>query len=316
LKRPQEAVEACRKAIEIDPKNASSHYNHGLVLAELKRPQEAVEAYHKAIEIDPKYANAYNNLGSALAELKRPQEAVEAYRKAIEIDPKNASSHYNHGLVLLAQGRFAAARDAAHRCLELLSQGDPRRPSVTRLLQQCEQGLALEKKLAAIRTDQEQPVNVAELLALARLSQLPSQKLYVTSARFYAEAFAHDAKLANDLQRPHRYNAACSAALAAAGQAEDARLLPDRVAFRLRVQALDWLRADLAAYAKLAVGNDAAAKQQVRQRLTHWQQDEDLSSVREAKALAQLSEPEQQAWRQLWDDVGDLLKQVADPGPS
>src|SRR5262249_22787383 len=153
-----------------------------------------------------------------------------------------------------------------------------------------------------IRADQEQPANEAERLALADLCRKPFKRYYATSVRLYAEAFANNAKLAEDLQQRPRYNAACCAALAAAGKGEDARLLPDKVSFRLRQQALDWLRADLAAYAKMAGGHDAAAKQLVWQRLMHWWQDDDLVSVREAKALAQLPEPERQAWRQLWDD--------------
>jgi hypothetical protein len=56
------------------------------------------------------------------------------------------------------------------------------------------------------------------------MCQQPYQKHYAASARLYADAFTADAKLAADLNQQHRYNAACSAALTAAGQGEDARL--------------------------------------------------------------------------------------------
>ena len=52
--------------------------------------------------------------------------------------------------------------------------------------------------------------------------RLPDQEAAHRSARLYAAAFAADPKLADDLKAGHRYNAACFAALAAAGQGEDA----------------------------------------------------------------------------------------------
>src|SRR5262249_33100192 len=156
------------------------------------------------------------------------------------------------GQALLKLGRFAEAREATHRCLDLLPPNDPSRQLVTRQFQQCEQLLALDQKLPVLLEGTETPASDAERLALAHFCQQPFKKRSAASARFYAEAFAHDAKLAADLQQQHRYNAACAAALAGCGQGEDARALPDKVALRLRRQALDWLKADLAVYAKLA----------------------------------------------------------------
>jgi hypothetical protein len=46
------------------------------------------------------------------------------------------------------------------------------------------------------------------------------------------------------------------------------------------------------------------------ERLSHWQVDPDLAGVRDARSLAALTEPEQAAWRKLWADVDQLLKQV------
>ena len=57
---------------------------------------------------------------------------------------------------------------------------------------------------------------------------------------------------------------------------------------RLRRQALDWLRADLAAYAALAEKDDRSARRAGPAALAHWQQDADLAAVRDDKALAAL----------------------------
>ena len=97
-------------------------------------------------------------------------------------------------------------------------------------------------------------------------------------------------------------------ALAAAGKGEDAKNLSPEQRGKLRRQALDWLRADLAAYTKHAEKDNKAARQLVQQRLPYWLQDADLATVREAKALAALPEAERKQWDKLWQDVAALRK--------
>ena len=76
----------------------------------------------------------------------------------------------------------------------------------------------------------------------------------------------------------------------------------------MRQRALEWLRADLAAYTKHAEKDNKAARPAVQQRLSHWLHDADLATVRETKALAALPEPERKQWQKLWADVEALRK--------
>jgi superkiller protein 3 len=62
--------------------------------------EQAIASYRKAIALDPKLASAHYNLGNALAGKGKVEEAIECYRKAIALDPKNASAHNNLGLAL------------------------------------------------------------------------------------------------------------------------------------------------------------------------------------------------------------------------
>ncbi len=48
----------------------------------------------------------------------------------------------------------------------------------------------------------------------------------------------------------------------------------------------------------------------VIERLPGWQKEDDLVSVREPAALAVLSADEQTAWRTLWADVDQLVKEI------
>ncbi len=115
-----------------------------------------------------------------------------------------------------------------------------------------------------------------------------SRSSTVRATGLYAAAFAADPKLADDLKAGHRYNAACFASLAAAGQGEDAAKLDDAERTRLRKQALEWLRADLALCTKQLETGKPADRAEVQQTVRHWQKDTDLAGIRDAAALAKL----------------------------
>jgi eukaryotic-like serine/threonine-protein kinase len=307
--RLDEALAASRRAIDLDPKDALARYNLGNALRAKGRLDEAITAYRQALDLDPKDAWAHTNLGDALYAKGALDEAIAEYRKAIDLDPKDAQTHGALGQALLQQGRFAEARNANRRALNLLPERHPLRALATQQFQVCERLLALDEKLPAILKGDARPADARERLQLADLCR-EYKKRYAAAARFYADAFTAEPKLADDLRFPHRYNAACAAALAAAGQGEDARLLPDKVVLMLRLRALRWLRADLDAYARLLQRGNPAAKRAVGQRLAHWQQDPDLASVRDEGALARLPADERAAWGKLWAEVDDLLKRV------
>jgi superkiller protein 3 len=313
--RLDEAIAAFQEAIEIDPNLAPAHhYNLGNALVAKGRLDEAIAAYQKAIAIDPKnakahtnlgprLAKAHTNLGAALAAKGRLDEAIAALQKATAIDPKYAQAHGALGRALLQRGRFAAARDATRRALDLLPEHPPLRAQVTQQLQACERLLALDEKLSAILKGDAQPADTTERLLLAELCGQYKQR-YVAAARFYADAFAADPKLVGDLQRQHRYNAACSAALAAVGKNADTLTAPHSLA--LRRQALTWLRADLFTWTRLAAAGQVGRSRLARI-LTHWQKDADLAGLRDPAALAKLPVEERQACEKLWADVA-LLK--------
>jgi serine/threonine-protein kinase len=305
------AIVAYRQAIEIDPKQAHAHNPLGAALGTKGDLDGAITEFRLAIAHDPNDAGAHNNLGNILYYKKDLEGAIAEFRKAIDLDPMHANAYIGLSTALLGQGRFAEAETAARRCLELLPERDARRQPVFRKLQECERLAAADENLPAILSGQAEPANAAERLALGQLCQQYKHQ-HTAAARFYADAFAADPKLAESIGpgQQHRYNAACSAALAAAGQGEDAGNLPDKVRLMLRRQALGWLRADLAPYAKLAERKESASTQTVRERLGHWQQDTDLASVRDGPALAALPDDERRQWRQFWDDVAALLKQV------
>jgi hypothetical protein len=239
-------------------------------------------------------------------------EAIACYRHAIQLNPKWAEAHCNLGQALRDHGQFSAALASVRRGHALGSaRADWAYPSAD-LVRQCQRLIELDRLLPAIANGDRAPASATERLELASLCQTPCKRLHATAVRFAADAFTADPKLADDLQQQHRYTAACSAALAAAEQADDARVLPDRVVLKLRTQAYRWLRADLGLYTRMAGHADPMARSvSPRQRLLHRRGDTDLASVRDKPALAHLDANKRQQWLRLWQEIDALLLKVA-----
>jgi tetratricopeptide (TPR) repeat protein len=301
------AIAALRRAIHLNPHYAQAHYNLGLTLQDGMDVEGAIREYRQAIELDPKLAKAHTNLGNALRLKGDLEGAIQEYRRAVELEPKDAVNHGALGQALMAQGEFAAALKVTEQCLQLLPPGHSMRGLAQQQLQVCKYLLTMDERLAAVLKGEAKPAGADERLALAQFCRYHKRQ-HVAAARFYADAFAADPKLCDDLQAGHRYNAACSAALAAAGQGKDATGLDDKERARLRKQALDWLRADLALRTRQMRNGSPGEPAQARAALVHWQTDRDLAGLRDAAALAKVPAEERAACAKLWADVAALLK--------
>jgi tetratricopeptide (TPR) repeat protein len=302
------AVQAFRQAIKLDPRHGSAYCNLGFVLFDKGRGDVpgAIRAFRKAARFDPTNATIHFNLGAALGVRGDWEGAIKAYRRASACDPKMVQPHFCLGLAFLQKGQFADARKEIRHARRLLQADDPLRPLVVQYLQQCQRLLVLDRKLAAVLKGEVRPRDAAERLELALFCQ-QTKHCYAAAARFYAEAFAAQPKLTGDLTRQHRYNAACCAALAAAGRGQDASNLGNGERSRLRKQALAWLRADYDLWAGRLAGGKPADREAAQKVLRHWQKDPDLAGLRDAAALARLPAGEQKECRKLWADVAALL---------
>jgi Flp pilus assembly protein TadD len=306
--RRDEAIDHFRKAVAIEPTFADVHNDLGIALAKAGRGDEAIDHFRQAVAADPKFFMAHCNLGIALLQQQRPDEAIDHFQQAVDLDPKEAQPHGDLGRALFMVGRLRDARDATRRCLDLLPAADPRRATFTQQLQQCERLLALEARLPAILRGDAKPDGAGEYFQFAELCYL--KKMFASAAKLFAAAFAEQPRLADNLAAGHRYNAACVAALAGAGQGEEGSKLSEDERTRWRDQARAWLRADLDAWDKRLDSDRAMYGPRVRQALTHWRVDPDLAAVRREEALAKWSADERREWAALWKDVDELLERA------
>jgi serine/threonine-protein kinase len=183
--------------------------------------------------------------------------------------------------------------------------------------------------LSAFLQGKYRPEGNDERLALLAICQ--ARGLYGVSARLYAEAFAADpgfaeASTADCLRRAAlerervdrvhvlktepRYLAARCAVLAGCGLGEDEPTLNDVARTNCRTQALNWLRADLAAWTKTLEGDSQVSRDLAKEMLTLWLAEPDLARLREPGAMINLSTQERQEWLQLWGQVRLALKAI------
>jgi serine/threonine-protein kinase len=294
-----EAIAEYRQAIELDPNDARPHNNLGLTLTHMGQVEEGIAEYRRAIRLNS--VEAHHNLGVALFKKGKLDEEIACYRKAIALDPKMAPPHNNLGVALRTKGQFEEAIAEFREALRLKKD----EALFQNNLRNAEQLAVLAKRLPAVRKGDDHPKDAAERISFAQLCQL-YRKEYVTADRFYEAAFAAEPKQI----APHRYNAACAAALASCGEGKDADQLDDKERRRLRRQALDWLRAELDANRLLLEKDRKNAGAGVAEMMRHWLDDPDFAGVRGLEALAKLPEADRQPWQKLWYDVADMLQRA------
>ncbi len=117
LKRAQEALESCDKALALHPGDLSAMCNRALALADLARPEEAVAIFDQVLAHAPDAAQTWSNRGTVLHDLERYIEAVASFDRAVAIDPRSASAWTNRGRSLFHVQRFDEARASFERSL-------------------------------------------------------------------------------------------------------------------------------------------------------------------------------------------------------
>jgi serine/threonine-protein kinase len=202
---------------------------------------------------------------------------------------------------------------------------DPPVVWVSHVLRREAEAMILPNLPAFLRGDYE-PQDNQERLALLGVCQ--SEGRCGAAARLYADAFAADPELADDLttecirrirapEHPEkpievfnaacRYHAARCAALAGCGLSRDAAQFNDAERTGWRHQAREWLQADLAAWTRMLDSDSPVAQDLATRMLEQWQVDPDLAGLRDPGALEELSPDERKDCLAVWNEVAARL---------
>jgi predicted TPR repeat methyltransferase len=106
-----------RRALELRPGRAETHYKLANACKERGKLAEAERHYLAALALDPLYAEAHNNLGAALQLMQRADAALASYRCAIAAKPDLSQPYLNLGRLLQQLGKADEARACYARAL-------------------------------------------------------------------------------------------------------------------------------------------------------------------------------------------------------
>ena len=116
---PAAAVTTYRKAIEVEPRDATLHLHLGLAQAQAGRTADAIASYQRSLRLDAQQPLALVNLGIALESSGDAAGAEQAYRRAIAVDSNEPLAYFNLGNVYLKRGDVAGAIPQYERATSL-----------------------------------------------------------------------------------------------------------------------------------------------------------------------------------------------------
>jgi tetratricopeptide (TPR) repeat protein len=119
LERWNEAGEAYRRALDLEPNFADAQMALGIILQRSGQLAAAAAAYRRALTLKPEDSRVWGNLGTVLRELGDIDESVRSLKSAMALDPGIVSYAVNLGASLCRKRDFRAAeallRDALRR---------------------------------------------------------------------------------------------------------------------------------------------------------------------------------------------------------
>jgi predicted O-linked N-acetylglucosamine transferase (SPINDLY family)/ADP-heptose:LPS heptosyltransferase len=113
----KDAIEHMRKASALEPASATYLSDLGIMLHGEHRYEEALEVTRQSIALDAKNPIAYNSLGATLSALDRAEEAIAAYRAANALKPDYHDAWANLAIAQQLLLRLDEAADSYRRAL-------------------------------------------------------------------------------------------------------------------------------------------------------------------------------------------------------
>src|ERR1700757_5299751 len=105
-----EAIASYRKALEVEPNDALTHYDLALALKYKGEAKQAVDEFQAALRLKPKWADAEYGLGAAFYDLHDLPAAAKELQTAVALAPANAAAHRLLARVYLEQSNPSAAK--------------------------------------------------------------------------------------------------------------------------------------------------------------------------------------------------------------
>lgn len=114
------ALEPCRRVVELSPDHALGWSNYGSILFQLENFEDALEAYERSIALQPTAVGSFN-AGTTLYYLGRYDESLEHYQQALALNASDPRAWGNFGIACRAiEGSRERSRVALERAIVLM----------------------------------------------------------------------------------------------------------------------------------------------------------------------------------------------------
>ncbi|MES2459771.1 MAG: tetratricopeptide repeat protein [Armatimonadota bacterium] len=133
--RLADAIPYFRKAIEIKPENAIYQYHLGTALEDSGDAVGAAPVLREAVRLDPRFTLAQVRLGGVLLKTGQAEAAIEPLQKAVEVSPRDASANYLLGIALAGAQRLPEAETQFRHVLTVSSEMPEARQALGRVLE-------------------------------------------------------------------------------------------------------------------------------------------------------------------------------------
>ena len=180
----QAALDAFKRASEVDPKNKYVWNGLGAAYMGLQRNSDAVGAFQKQLELNPYDSYANSGIGFAYALDRKWPEAAAAFQKQLDVNPLDPTAHAALANALMEQRKFTEAVPELEKAASLQPRNGELQTQLGRAyleLGQNEKGMAAFDKAVELSNSAEVWNNVAYELARHNV-QLDRAQQYAESA--------------------------------------------------------------------------------------------------------------------------------------
>ncbi|MEO6333834.1 MAG: tetratricopeptide repeat protein [Pyrinomonadaceae bacterium] len=112
-----------KKALELDPNDASARETYGGLLASLGRHDESLAEVQKAAELNPLSPSIGGSVGNSLLSARRYDEAIVQYKKALELDAYFIQTHRGLAIAYQMTRNYAESVEERAKITEIM--GNP-----------------------------------------------------------------------------------------------------------------------------------------------------------------------------------------------
>ena len=119
-KRYEDALKYFERFIEIDPNDARGWGGKGLALSNINQDEEAINCCKKALEIDPKLKGARDALGSCYYKKGDLEALTSLDKQTLQFAPADIQARVGLSEALALSNRLAEAESEAQKALELV----------------------------------------------------------------------------------------------------------------------------------------------------------------------------------------------------